>query len=68
MARDIDRRMVEIDLKAQFVTVIGVQPRPLLGRTGALPNLDRFDDADEVSRRILKFNTGALQQKDKGCR
>jgi hypothetical protein len=56
----------ELDLEAQLVAVIGLEPRPLQRRALALAHLDRLLHAQEALGCVLQRDARALQQEDEG--
>src|SRR4029079_2603202 len=59
-----DDRMVELDLEAERVALVRLEPRPRQLGALALADLDRAQDAQEALRRVLQDDAGALQQED----
>jgi hypothetical protein len=62
LAGGVQRRVVELDLEAQLVAVIRLQPRPLQRRALALAHLHRLLHAQEALGRLLQLDARALQQ------
>ncbi|MNT05106.1 hypothetical protein D3C72_1397150 [compost metagenome] len=57
--------MRKIDLEAQLVAMVGIQPSPLEIVALALPDFHRLEQAQKALGRVLQLDTRALQQKNK---
>jgi hypothetical protein len=58
--------VLEVDLEAQREAVVRRQARPLELLALALAHLHRLEHAQELARRLLPLDAGALQQVDEG--
>lgn len=64
----IDRRVVEVDFETQLEAVARREPRPFGVFAHALTHFHGAQHAQELLRRILQANAGALQQVNEGRR
>jgi hypothetical protein len=68
LAGGIDHRVVELDLEAEHITVVRVEPGPLQAGALAFAHLHRLEHANEALGRVLQLDAGALQQEDEARR
>jgi hypothetical protein len=58
----------EIDLEAELVAVVRIQPHPLEVVALAFAHFHGLAHAHEAARRVLQFDAPALQQEYEGSR